>query len=217
MNAITQGNNIVEEDEGILISAAELIQKTKELNKKERALLKASSAEQKTKNVVIRPTQDDVNQVKLLVRTREDFLHMRVKIGNRLGVKKTGEKQNIPKGFIRESDKEMLELIMLSAKMQEKLIAENLETVLRRFPIYTQWLKPNVSGVGPVAAGWIIAEFNIHTATNVSKMWQFAGLNPGMVLGVKDMLKSQYVTSMGVNKSYIHYYERRGACTRINA
>ena len=59
-----------------------------------------------------------------------------------------------------------------------------LKQVLKRFPIYNEFLA-KVKGVGPVAAGWIVAEYDIHKATTVSKMWQFTGLNPGLVPGKK--------------------------------
>jgi hypothetical protein len=67
---------------------------------------------------------------------------------------------------------------------------------LRRFPVWTNFLE-EVKGVGTISAGWIVGEFNIYKADTVSKLWQFGGLNPGMVRGMKDILKAEYKPEMG--------------------
>ena len=64
-------------------------------------------------------------------------------------------------------------------------------TKLKEFPIFTEWLS-KVKGIGTIAAGWIIGEFNIYKADTVSKMWQYAGLNPGLVRGKKRIEISKY-------------------------
>ena len=143
-----------------------------------------------------RPTFTDVLTVRILVRTREDFQSMRQKVDNRMGRKANGEQQNVEQRTFRLEDLEMFKKIADDAKEKEVECEKNLKRVLKRFPIWTEYLE-GVKGVGTIAAGWLIGEFDIEKATTVSKMWQFAGLNPGMVRGVKDIEKDKYKPSMG--------------------
>jgi len=123
--------------------------------------------------------------IRTLVRARMDFQAQRKAMMNRLGKKADGTDQNLSDGrtFMAE-DLENFKAVADAAKKQEEAIAKMLRKTLKRFPIYTQYLA-NVKGVGEIAAGWIVGEFDIHIATTVSKMWQYAGLNPGMVRGKK--------------------------------
>lgn len=134
-----------------------------------------------------RPTFQDVLSVRTLVRAREDFQGMRKKMDNRLGLKADGTEQNLTEGTARAfriDDSEMFKSVADACRSQESEIEKMLKKVLKRFPIYTDYLE-GVKGVGTIAAGWVIGEFDIHKATTVSKLWQFAGLNPGMVKGKK--------------------------------
>lgn len=141
-------------------------------------------------------TFEDILAVRMLVRAREDFQSLRKKMDNRLGRKADGTDQNIDERAFRIEDVEMFKNVADAAHDQEADIQKNLKRVLKRFPVYTEYLQ-GVKGVGEIAAGWIIAEFDINRAETVSKMWQFAGLNPGMVLGHKDVPVGEYKTSMG--------------------
>jgi len=69
-------------------------------------------------------------------------------------------------------------------KAQEEEIARDVAREIKRYPVWTEWLS-RVKGCGEMLGAVIITEFNIEIATTVSKMWQFAGLNPGMVRGWK--------------------------------
>jgi hypothetical protein len=51
-----------------------------------------------------------------------------------------------------------------------------LKSVLKDFPIYTEFLEA-VKGCGPAMAGVIIGEINIHEATYVSSLWKYCGLD----------------------------------------
>lgn len=132
--------------------------------------------------------------LRMLVRSRDNFQGQRIAIDNRLGLKANGEYQNINRAPL--VDKEMLRSVSKAALLQEKEITKNLETVLKRFPIYNQWLS-KVDGVGPNTAAWIISEFDIRKASMVSNLTSFAGLNPGMVRGRKSVPKSKYKPEMG--------------------
>ena len=133
---------------------------------------------------VERPTFQDILTVRMLVRTREDFQSMRKKMDNRIGRTADGEQQNVEQRTFRLEDLEMFKKIADDAKEKEVECEKNLKRVLKRFPIWTEYLE-GIKGVGTIAAGWIIGEFDIEKATTVSKMWQFAGLNPGLVKGKK--------------------------------
>ena len=131
-----------------------------------------------------KPTAQDVLAVRLLVRAREDFQHQRKRMDNRMGRKADGTAQNITERAIAVSDANLFHGIAEVARQQEKDIEKNLKKLLKRFPIYTEWLL-NVKGVGTIAAAQIIGNIDIHKATTVSKIWQYCGLNPGMVEGKK--------------------------------
>jgi hypothetical protein len=131
-----------------------------------------------------RPTFDDVLAVRTLVRAREDFQLLRQKMDNRIGRKANGKSQEVEERAFRAEDAGMFADVADAARAQEDNIQKLLKKVLKRFPIWTEYLI-NVKGVGEIAAGWIIGEFDIHKASTVSKLWQFAGLNPGMVRGKK--------------------------------
>lgn len=132
-------------------------------------------------------TQNDRITIKMLVRAREDFQSMRKRMDNRIGRKADGTDQDREKLTERTFDADdaaMFVGIADAAREQEKRIEKELLKVLKRFPVYTEWLA-GVKGVGPIAAGWIVGEFDIERATTVSKLWQFSGMNPGMVIGKK--------------------------------
>lgn len=137
-----------------------------------------------TKKETVKPTATDKLAVRMLVRAREDFQAMRKRMDNRIGRKADGEEQNIEAREFRADDILHFQGIANEAREQEKQIEKMLLQTLRRFPVYNEYLK-NVKGVGTIAAGWIIAEYDIEKATTVSKLWQFTGLNPGMVQGKK--------------------------------
>ena len=129
-------------------------------------------------------TKGDVLAVRMYVRLREDFQAMRKRMDNRIGRKADGQMQNVEEREFRNEDLAAFARHADTARLQEDKIEKELAKALKRFPIYTQWLK-NVKGVGPIAAGWIIAEYDIQKATTVSKLWQFTGLNPSLVIGKK--------------------------------
>ena len=131
--------------------------------------------------------EQDRQAVRMLVRAREDFQGMRKRMDNRIARKADGTAQNVEnmsERIMQAGDVEMFAGIADAAHKQEDVIQKELLKILKRFPIYTEWLK-TVKGVGPIAAGWILGEYDIHRADTVSKLWQFTGLNPGMVAGKK--------------------------------
>ncbi len=131
-----------------------------------------------------KPTQQDRLALRLLTRAREDFQDMRKRMDNRIGRKADGSDQEVNERAFQTEDLEMFADISGEARKQEQDVEKKMKKILKRFPIYNDWLL-QVKGVGTIAAATIISTFDIEKATTVSKMWQYAGLNPGMVRGKK--------------------------------
>lgn len=122
--------------------------------------------------------------LRILVRAREDFQEMRKRMDNRIGRKADGSDQDIDERLFIAEDIESFVDIADEARNQEKQIEKKLKDVLQRFDIYNEWLK-DVKGVGTVTAAYIIGEFDIHIGKTVSKLWQYAGMNPSKIRGKK--------------------------------
>lgn len=131
------------------------------------------------------------------VRQYEDVQNTRIRTCNRLNLKKNGEKTAKPLGLAQyeaigeHHDTQQMDLE--TAWQWEKRLLDEISSVLEDFPIWSEFLK-NVCGVGPVLAGWIIAEYDIEKATTVSKLWAYTGVAPGLVYGRKfDKKNKQYI------------------------
>ena len=123
--------------------------------------------------------------LRMLVRAREDFQSMRKRMDNRIGRKADGTEQDLVESRAFDvDDGAMFKEVSDDARKQEKEVEKKLIDVLRRMPIYTEYLE-GVKGVGTVAAAHICGSFDIYEARTVSKMWQYCGLNPSMVRGKK--------------------------------
>jgi len=131
-----------------------------------------------------------------LVRAREDFQAMRKRMDNRIGKKADGTLQNINDREFDLMHIDNFNSVSDAARQQEKEIEKMLRKTLKLFPVYNEFLK-DVKGVGEVLAGWLISEIDIYKATAVSKIWQYAGLNPSLVKGKKRIDKKSYKPEMG--------------------
>lgn len=133
----------------------------------------------------------------MYLRTRLDFQELRKSMDNRLKRKADGKPQKND-GSINFLTKDRINFDMISrrAKEQEDEIQKMLKGALKVFPVYTEWMK-EVKGIGEIAAAWLIGEIDIHEATTISKIWQYAGLNPGLIKGKKRISKSSYKEGMG--------------------
>lgn len=132
-------------------------------------------------------SEQDRQIVRMLVRAREDFQDMRKRLDNRLGRKADGKEQDLKeadKRVMSAEDVGMFGSISNEAGRQEDVVEKDLVSVLSRFRIWNEWLI-NVKGLGTIAGGWIVGEYDIHKAETPSALWQFTGLNPGMVMGKK--------------------------------
>lgn len=123
--------------------------------------------------------------VRFLVRTMYDFQKTRIQTANRLQKRKDRTDQAIPEGMESQISPAMvpdLVDVLDSAEDTEKLIARHVQKIIKDVPIYEHFLK-TVKGCGPTMSAVIIAEIDINEASTVSKMWQYAGCNPGLVRG----------------------------------
>lgn len=122
--------------------------------------------------------------IRMLVRAREDFQGMRKRMDNRMGRKADGEAQeNLTERVFTAEDVAAFNEISDESRAMEKDVEKKLERALRRMPIY-DWLKEQ-KGIGTIAMGHICGSFDIYKADTVSKLWQYAGMNPGLVHGKK--------------------------------
>lgn len=134
--------------------------------------------------------------MRLLVRVRRDFQKMRISVDNRLGIKASGEKQKVEQREFSERDTANFLRISIEARKQEKEIEKMLKEILSEFPIYNDWLK-DITGISHNMSAVLLSDFDIQEATTVSKMWQYAGLNPGVVRGKKRVPKEDYKEEIG--------------------
>lgn len=131
-----------------------------------------------------------------LVRSYFDVQRSRIALGGRISAYDRGaagpREDRLHKGAFVQTIEEQAATL----EQSEQQIAKSVELEVGRYPLWTEWLS-TVKGCGPMYAAVILTSFDIEIATTVSKMWQFAGLNPGMVRGMKAMAKSEYKSEMG--------------------
>jgi len=148
--------------------------------------------------------------LKFVVRVREDCQSTRKAVTNRLGlktVKLVGKKdkkrlvystQDIEDRYTEEEEYKELKDLALNLMIQEANVEKMLHRVLKQFDVYNSFLNTSkASGCGDIVSGWLLAECDVEEMTTVSKLWQYAGLNPGKVLGKKSVKKNEYKESMG--------------------
>lgn len=135
-------------------------------------------------------------ELNTLVRCYFDVQRARIALGGRRSAYERGV------SGLKENRSKKGAFILILTEQEENLlrsetqIASEIEQEVKRYPIYTEWLS-TVKGCGPMYSAVIITSFDIERANTVSKMWQFAGLNPGMVRGMKIIAKKEYKQEMG--------------------
>tara|TARA_Y100000310_G_scaffold219802_1_gene221219 strand:- start:10 stop:825 length:816 start_codon:yes stop_codon:yes gene_type:complete len=116
-----------------------------------------------------------------MVRSYFDIQRSRIAISNRISAFKRGHS-----GAKEEREDKSTFLVKLGTiqddfQESEGQIEKEIAIELQRYPIWVEWLSM-VKGVGPILGGVMITSFDIERNT-VSKWWQYAGLNPGMIEG----------------------------------
>lgn len=125
------------------------------------------------------------NSIKILTRIFYDYQRERIRLDGRLGVKKDGslKKKAPPKDslILAELYKRREEALAMEERIQKEIAKE-----VKKHPLWEIFLK-HVKGCGETMAAILISEIDIHIAETVSKIWQFSGLNPGLVPGKKNI------------------------------
>lgn len=122
--------------------------------------------------------------IRALVQTLQDAQDMRIRTANRLSLKKDDSHQDKEDAILSKNEIEAIETIKDYTKLMERKILSTLEHELKSVPIYTEFLK-NVKGCGVAMSACIVANIDIEKATTVSKIYQYAGMNSGLVRGKK--------------------------------
>lgn len=136
-------------------------------------------------------------ELRAMVRTMYDYQDMRLRTAGRLRMNATEHpinEENMDDAEISEKDYSTVEYVRASTQQIEKHIAKEIGLMIAKEPIYTEFLV-KVRGCGPLMSAACLAEFDIRKADTVSRMWQFAGLNPGQVRG-KKIIKITKTTDM---------------------
>ena len=143
-------------------------------------------------------TDKDRMMLRMSVRGRMAYQEMRKDYFNKLGIKSDGtpQKNSRIQSILSAWDRDTLFGFAMEAKRNEEEMAKTLAVVTKRFPI-CDWMKEEIKGLGDIGAAWIVGEFDIYKADTVSKMWQYAGLNPGLVRGKKRVKVDAYKLEMG--------------------
>lgn len=126
-------------------------------------------------------------ELRAMVRTMYDYQDMRLRTAGRLRLKADEtlmDEEFMDDAEISEKDYETVEYVKLSTQKIEKKLLKEIESMIKTEPIYKEFFL-NVRGCGPLMSAACLSEFDIYKADTVSKLWQFAGLNPGMVRGKK--------------------------------
>jgi hypothetical protein len=126
-------------------------------------------------------------ELRAMVRTMYDYQDMRIRTAGRLRLNADDfpvDETNMDDAEINEKDYETLEYVKLSTSKIEKKLAKEIQNILKTEAIYKDFFV-NVRGCGPLMSAACLSEFDIHKADTVSKLWQFAGLNSGLVRGKK--------------------------------
>lgn len=136
-------------------------------------------------------------ELRAMVRTMYDYQDMRIRTAARLRLNADDmlvDIEHMDDAEISEKDYATVEYVKLATSKIEKKLAKEILSIVRTEEVYKKFLI-NVRGCGPLMSAACLSEFDIHRAETVSKMWQFAGLNPSQVRG-KQIVKITKKTDM---------------------
>jgi len=136
-------------------------------------------------------------EIRTILRTIDDFQASRIRTGNRLKMKADGTDQkdaHINAPIVTEESFFDSQKLFGSAKAIEDDLTKQLEKVVKQTDEWKQYFK-NIKGIGPKLAAILIAEIDPYKAETVSKIWQYAGMNSGMVYGKKKDKDGNIVTA----------------------
>ena len=129
-------------------------------------------------------------ELRALVRTMYDMQDMRIRMANRELLKADGTEQE-DNGTTRPKSREAKVQAYVTSAFEKSEGAEgDLKKAITKevegHPLWQTFLK-DVKGCGPLMAAAILCEIDITKAPYRSCLYQFAGLNPGLVQGRKNI------------------------------
>lgn len=166
------------------------------------------------------------SEVRTILRTIDDVQAMRIRTGNRLKKKADGTDQKDAEERMPDiTNSSILENVDLldGFKTQEDSLTKILENAVKQTPEWKGYFK-DIKGIGPKMAAIIISEIDPVKGATVSKMWQYAGLNPGMVRGKKKnasgevILTDEMIRGDRKTKGFLcpyNSYLKTGLCGKI--
>ncbi len=142
------------------------------------------------------------DQIRALLKSIEDLQNLRIRLDNRLKKKADGFTDQAVVNDTNITEDAMMTNIDLRDDIRETedKYTKQLEALVKTTDEWKLFLK-DVRGVGPKVAAVLISEIDPYKAETVSKIWQYAGLNAGMVLGktrdgvTGDMIRGDKPTS----------------------
>ena len=176
-----------------------------------------------------------INSIKILTNVYYDLQSERIDLDGKLSIKKNGDEKKhsreVDEGLLsalaehRANTLALEEAILHGEKSRKSIDPKTgktitikgnkeycLATIVHEHPLWKNFLC-GIKGLGEMMAAVIMSEFDIRKADTVSKLWSYAGLNPGMIRGKKtikitsktDMSKviREYVNKTGVRTGII--------------
>ena len=125
------------------------------------------------------------NELRSLLRDREWFQKARVNTSNRMEIKKSGEKmKNFGNAMISEESIPAMIEINERCRHVENDIEAKITKIVKKDRMWNGFFK-DIPGIGPIGAAYLLAEIDIYEGSTRARIWQYCGLNPGMILGKK--------------------------------
>ena len=150
------------------------------------------------------------NEIRTLLKSIEDFQSIRIKTDNRLKKKADGSDQKGAEKALGITTDALLTNVDMSQDIREleEKYNKELERIVKQTDEWKLFLK-DIKGVGPKVAAVLISEIDPYKAETVSKIWQYAGLNAGMVLGkTKDGVTGDMIRGDKPTAGYLLPYNR---------
>lgn len=122
--------------------------------------------------------------LRALVKSLYSVQKMRIETANRLELKADGTRQNKDNVILDDDSMSVMIDFLYDIKEAEEKIEKRIFALVKSHPLWKNFFE-GVKGCGPTMAAVILSEVDIEKATTVSKLWQYAGMNPGNVYGTK--------------------------------
>lgn len=132
--------------------------------------------------------------LRAITKSMYDFQDIRKRVDARLEKKADGTfmKDNGTESQMDPEAYSLLEDYSVDTRNKELEFFAKLEERVKESPEWKYFLE-GVKGCGPTMAAVLISEIDIEKATTMSKIWQYAGMNNGLVRGKKKNSKGEII------------------------